>query len=265
MEKAKVFMLYSSSKGNSAYIKYGRDEFLIDCGASAKAIEASLNQIGTGLKNISAIFITHEHSDHIKGLQTITKHFEMPVFAPSNSCEYISERVDFGTRLIPISTGDVIELCDTALCPIPTPHDSRGSVGFRIRAGEEKIGYFTDIGHLSEGVLRGLSGCRRVVIESNHDIQMLEEGPYPYHLKQRILGATGHLSNERCANLLPHLVKYGAESFMLAHLSQENNHPEIAYRESFNSLTESGFKVNTENDEGIRLRVAPVSGVLELV
>ncbi len=265
MDKAKFFMLFSSSKGNSAYIKYGKDEILIDCGASARAIEGSLNQIGTSLKNISAIFITHEHGDHIKGLQTITKHFEMPVFAPKDSCDYLAERVDINTRVIPLLKGDVIDLCNLSLCPVPTPHDSRGSCGFRIKTGDELMGYFTDIGHLSEWVLRGLSGCNRVVIESNHDIDMLKYGDYPDHLKQRILSNFGHLSNAVCANLLPHLVNHGTRSFMLAHLSQENNRPEIAYKESFCSLTEKGFKVNSSDDDSLRLKVAPVCSVSELI
>lgn len=265
MDKAKVYMLYSSSKGNSVYIKYKNDEFLIDCGVSAKSIEISLKHLGTSLANLDAIFITHEHSDHIKGLQTIVKHFDMPIYAPKNSCDYIAEHNFLGTeRLNPISMGDVIELCDTALCPISTPHDARGSVGYRIRTGEEKIGYFTDIGHLSEGVLRGLSGCRRVVIESNHDIDMLKGGSYPYMLKRRILGDMGHLSNEMCAKLLPHLAKHGTKSFMLAHLSEENNLPEIALRESLVSLTENGYCVNDESDGSLRLSVAPARGICEL-
>ncbi len=265
MEQAKIYMLYSSSKGNTAYVKYGRDEFLIDCGVSAKMIETALNQIGTGLKNISAVFITHEHSDHIKGLATITKYFGMPIYAPANCCEYLIQNAPYCGYVNPLTTGDVVELKDTAICPIVTPHDARGSVGFRIRAGEEKLGYFTDIGHLSEGVLRGLSGCRRVVIESNHDVEMLKSGPYPYPLKQRILGDMGHLSNELCAKLLPHLAAFGTEAFMLAHLSEENNRPAIAYEASMAALLSGGYRVNDDNAGSLRLRVAPKSGVLELI
>lgn len=264
MENAKIYMLFSSSKGNSAYIKYGRDEILIDCGASARAIDNALKTLGTSLKNISAILITHEHGDHIKGLPIISKYYSMPIYAPSACCDYLAENINGSHRLHALPVGDAIELRDSAVCAIPTPHDSRGSVGFRIRAGEEKIGYFTDIGHLSEGVLRGLSGCRRVVIESNHDIDMLRHGDYPYSLKQRILGAKGHLSNELCAKLLPHLVNHGAESFMLAHLSEENNHPDIAYRESYRALTESGIEVDTDFPTAVRLNVAPVCGIKEL-
>ena len=265
MEQAKIYMLYSSSKGNTAYVKHGRDEFLIDCGVSAKMIETALNQIGTGLKNISAIFITHEHGDHIKGLPTITKYFGMPVYAPLNCVDYLLENAPYCGYVNPLTTGNAVELKDTAICPIATPHDARGSVGFRIRAGEEKIGYFTDIGHLSEGVLRGLSGCRRVVIESNHDIEMLKNGSYPYSLKQRILGDMGHLSNQLCAKLLPHLAAFGTESFMLAHLSEENNTPAAAYEESLAALLTNGYKVNQNDSDSLRLRVAPKCGVLELI
>ncbi len=264
MENAKIYMLFSSSKGNAAYIKHGRDEILIDCGVSARAIDNSLKTLGTSLKNISAVFITHEHGDHIRGLPIISKYHGMPIYAPNACCEYLSENINGAHRLHPLPIGEAVELRDSAVCAIPTPHDSRGSVGFRIRAGEEKIGYFTDIGHLSEGVLRGLSGCKRVVIESNHDIDMLRHGSYPYSLKQRILGAKGHLSNELCAKLLPHLVHHGAESFMLAHLSEENNLPELAYRESYRSLVDNGIEVETGYPSSVRLNVAPVCGIKEL-
>lgn len=264
MNEAKVYTLFSSSKGNCTYIKYGRDEILIDCGVSARSIEHALKQLGTSLANINAIFITHEHSDHISGLGTITKYYDVPVCAPEGCCEFIIERIPHNISLFPLHSGKAEELKDLALCPIATPHDARGSVGFRIRAGEEKIGYFTDIGHLSEGVLRGLSECRRVVIESNHDIEMLKTGPYPYPLKQRILGEMGHLSNALCAKLLPHLANHGTEAFVLAHLSEENNRAEIAYNESLASLNESGFSVNREEKRSLRLAVAPACGICEL-
>lgn len=276
MSEAKIYTLFSSSKGNSAYIKYGRDEFLIDCGASARAIETALKTVGSSLSNIKAIFITHEHSDHIRGLSTVCKYFGIPVFAPEASLDYIGSHIVCAADLRGLRSGKAVELFDTAVCPVATPHDAIASVGFRIRAGDELIGYYTDIGHLSENVLRGLSGCRRVVIESNHDIEMLKNGRYPYPLKQRILGERGHLSNKACASLLPHLASHGAESFVLAHLSEENNRPEKAFRESFVSLLEKGFTVNGEHIADasgsecrgeiteLRLRVASACGVTEL-
>lgn len=265
MEQAKVFTLFSSSKGNCTYLKYGRDEFLIDCGASARAIDTALKTLGTGLANINAVLITHEHSDHIRGLSTISKYFSMPIYAPEKCCEFLSGCMPCGKEPLPLVSGSAVELKSTAFCPISTPHDAKGSVGFRIRAGEEKIGYFTDIGHLSEGVLRGLSGCKRVVIESNHDVEMLKNGSYPYPLKQRILGDFGHLSNAMCAKLLPHLVRYGCESVVLAHLSEENNTPETAFCASKESLNANGFSVNLDSDDSVRLGVARVCGITELV
>ncbi len=263
MSEARIYVLFSSSKGNSAYIKHKNDEFLIDCGASARAIEDSLKALGTSIANLNGIFLTHEHSDHIRGLGTILKHFDVPVYAPETSCDYL-EQQGYERAFRPLQSGKAVALGDTALCPIPTPHDARGSVGFRILAGEEKIGYFTDIGHLSEGVLRGMAGCRRIVIESNHDIEMLKNGPYPYVLQKRILGDFGHLSNELCARLLPHLASHGTESFVLAHLSEENNRPELAFRESETALVSKGFTINTKNSD-VRLAVAPPRGTVELI
>ena len=262
MDKARVYMLFSSSKGNCAYIKYGKDEILIDCGASARAIDLALKSLGTSLCNINAVFITHEHSDHIRGLNAISKHCGAKIYAPEGCCDYVSTYMHNSKRPISLLPNTPISLNDLAICPISTPHDARGSVGFRILAGEERIGYFTDIGHLSEGLLRGLAGCERIVIESNHDIEMLKNGSYPYSLKQRILGATGHLSNEMCAKLLPHLARHGSKSFMLAHLSEENNTPEIAFDECHCALTEAGFSVG---EGGINLAVAPVNEVAELI
>ena len=171
MDKAKVYMLFSSSKGNCAYIKYGRDEILIDCGVSARSIEHSLKSLGSNLSNINAVFITHEHSDHIRGLNAVSKHCNAKVYAPEGCLDYVATYMHNSKRPQPLASNSPITLNDLAVCPIPTPHDARGSVGFRILAGEERIGYFTDIGHLSEGLLRALAGCERVVIESNHDIE----------------------------------------------------------------------------------------------
>ncbi|MBQ3231095.1 MAG: MBL fold metallo-hydrolase [Clostridia bacterium] len=276
MSEAKIYTLFSSSKGNCAYIKHGRDEFLIDCGASARAIENALAMVGSSLADIKAIFITHEHSDHIRGLSTVCKYFGTPVYAPSSSLCYIDSHIACAADLRELKSGCAVELFDSAVCPVATPHDALSSVGFRIRVGNEIIGYYTDIGHLSEGVLRGLAGCRRVVIESNHDIEMLKNGRYPYSLKQRILGDRGHLSNRACASLLPHLARHGTESFVLAHLSEENNRPETAFRESFVALLEKGFTVNGERItdapepdcvgeiKELRLRVASPCGITEL-
>lgn len=279
--QARFLTLFSSSKGNAAYIKYGRDEILIDCGVSAVMIERALRSVGSSLANISALFITHEHGDHIRGLPVICRKVGMPVFAPVNSCAYLEPSVaNAKSRLHPLVSLQPVELFDTVVCPIKTPHDSLDSCGFRIKAGDEKLGYFTDIGHLSENILRGLSGCRRVVIESNHDIEMLKRGSYPAALKRRILGENGHLSNDACSKLLPHLAEHGTESVALAHLSEENNRPLVALAAAFSALDSAGVLALTAEREPVadifgqdpvispaasmKVQVAPTCGAIEL-
>lgn len=280
--QARFLTLFSSSKGNAAYIKYGRDEILIDCGVSARSLDAALKSAGSSLTSISAMFLTHEHGDHIRGLAVAAKRVGFPIYAPEGCCEAIAPLIaNAGQRLIPLRDLVPVSLFDTVICPVRTPHDSNDSCGFRIKAGEEKLGYFTDIGHLSENVLRGLSGCRRVVVESNHDTTMLKNGPYPAPLKARILGERGHLSNESCSRLLPHLAAHGTESIVLAHLSEENNRPLIALAAAFAGLDEAGYGVVGANgapvadllgvtprtvspEKTVVLQVAPVCGTAEL-
>ena len=279
MEQARFVTLFSSSKGNAAYIKYGRDEILIDCGVSARMLERALKLLGTSLASITALFITHEHGDHIRGLETICARTGFPVYAPEKSCAYL-EPSTAGSRLRPMKPLHPAELADLVVCPVKTPHDSLDSCGFRINAGGEKLGYFTDIGCLTESVLRGVSGCRRVVFESNHDIGMLKNGSYPPFLKKRILGDRGHLSNDLCARLLPHLVAHGTESISLAHLSEQNNRPLLALSAAEASLSAAGItafgadgtpvalalgREETGSGEAkVRLQVSPVCGIAEL-
>ena len=281
MEQARFFTLFSSSKGNAAYIKYGRDEILIDCGVSAKMLERALNLLGTSLTSVSALFLTHEHGDHIRGLEAVCARIGFPVYAPKNCCAYLEPSITGAeTRLHAMEPLQPVELFDLVVCPVKTPHDSLDSCGFRINAGGEKLGYFTDIGCLTEDVLRGVSGCRRVVFESNHDVEMLKRGSYPPYLKKRILGDRGHLSNELCSKLLPHLVSHGTESVSLAHLSEQNNRPQIALAAAEASLSASGVaaygadgtpvalalgrEVNAAFDAKVKLQVSPTCGIAEV-
>lgn len=234
---AEVYQLFSSSKGNCCLVKNKSDVFLIDAGVSAKRIEAALGQVGIAPEEIKAIFITHEHSDHIKGLETLSRRYGMDIYAPTGCFEGILACAPAAfPRLKPNDHGNLTCLENTRIYTVRTPHDACASVGFRMELEGEIMAYFTDIGHLSSEILRAMSGCRRVVIESNHDIERLKAGPYPYPLKRRILGPYGHLSNFDCAALLPHLVHYGTERIVLAHLSEENNTPEMAYQESARRL-----------------------------
>ena len=226
---AEVYSLFSSSKGNSCLVKNGADLFLIDAGVSAKRIRAAMQSCGFAPEQLRAIFITHEHSDHIGGLDTLCKQVGVPVYIPSPCYEYIRHKAPSAEPFLRVNDpGNVVELSQTRVLAVQTPHDACGSVGFRIDLSGEIMAYFTDIGHLSQKVVSAMSGCARVVIESNHDLSMLWNGGYPELLKQRIAGEYGHLSNESCAKLLAHLPDYGTKRVLLAHLSEENNTPGLA-------------------------------------
>ncbi len=231
--RAEIYVLFSSSKGNCCLVKNGADVFLIDAGASAKRIFAAIGAVGVSPSDLRAVFLTHEHSDHIAGLNTLVKTCRIPVFAPSGCFDALRRACPDAVPFL--HTNDphtVVELENTRVYAVRTPHDAAASVGFRMELGEECFGYFTDIGHLSADVLHALSGCRRVVLESNHDPDMLKYGPYPASLKRRIASPYGHLSNTDCAALLPHLADYGTQRVVLAHLSEHNNTPEKARAES---------------------------------
>lgn len=262
-----AYMLFSSSKGNTAYLKCGSDEILIDAGVSARRICNALKDIGTSIKNIKAIFITHEHNDHIKGLQTLSKHYEIPIYAPYLSAKHISKNLPSTAPFLKENDdGSYVDFDNIRIHTIGTPHDSLASVGFKIDMGEKTFGYATDIGYLSENVEKMLLGCNYVVIESNHDIDMLKQGDYPYFLKNRILGRKGHLSNSACARFLPQLVKQGAENIVLAHLSENNNRPQIAYGESKGRLASNGIKVCINGCSGdVNLSVAKPDSAVKII
>ena len=259
----KAYTLFSSSSGNCFYLKDGEDEILIDVGASCKAISDSLRSLGTSLDNIKAIFITHEHSDHIKGLETICKKYDIPVYCTVDTARYIcSVNVPARTKIKLMEPRSEVKIGSLTVKSAKTPHDSAQSVCYRISlASGSELGYATDIGCLTEEVVDTLCGCRYVVIESNHDKTMLKSGSYPLSLKARILGSHGHLSNDDCSRFLPALVNFGCESIILAHLSKENNTPELAYSSAKEWLERAGYRVG----EAVRLDVAKVNAPVSLI
>lgn len=245
MKKVKIYTLYSGSGGNSAFVRVGDTAILIDAGRNAKALCGCLSSIGEEMASICAIFITHEHSDHISALEVVAKRNEIPIYMTRQSAVKISQESAVRKRMI---EKDVIfseEIGDIRIRSFRTSHDSLMSVGYRIEYEDEgvvhAIGYATDIGYVSDDVREALIGCEAVVIESNHDVDMLMRGPYPADLKRRVRSSHGHLSNADCAEFALDLVKNGTRAIMLAHLSRENNEPEIAFDEVANAI--SGFDV----------------------
>lgn len=233
MRDVRVISLYSGSTGNSFAICAGEDCILIDAGKNAKQLCASLASANIPFESVRAIFLTHEHNDHIAALSVFLKKHPIPVHLPMG-CVY---KLVGDPAIAPHLCAHPPIYEETIGCmtvtSFPTPHDSRASVGYRIEIdsgnGIYRVGYATDIGYVSRDVESGLLGCDAVVLESNHDEEMLIEGIYPDHLKQRILSRRGHLSNPDSAVFASRLCASGTKSLMLAHLSQENNTPDTAY------------------------------------
>lgn len=239
----KCIPLFSGSSGNSTYVSCDGEEFLIDAGVSCKALSCALESIGTSLGNIRGIFVTHEHIDHIKGLEIISKKFAIPVYMNTSSAKYIycTEGHEYLRSVLNIlDPTESFKSENTKVDVFKTPHDSWGSVCYRITDGSDSMGLATDIGYVTKGIAAALMGCRTVVIESNHDIDMLKNGPYPKSLQNRILSRSGHLSNEDCARFLPYLAQSGTKSIFLAHLSKENNLPALAYESASAALKDYG-------------------------
>lgn len=250
----KCVPLFSGSSGNSTYISCDGEQFLVDAGVSCKALEEALKGIGTSFFDIRGIFVTHEHSDHIKGLEIISKKYGIPVYMNTNSAKYIYCTDGFDNLRKALILADHTECIKTENAKFDifrTPHDSWGSVCYRVTdASGDAFGLATDIGYVTKGIGSALLGCRQVVIESNHDVDMLRGGPYPIYLQNRILSNTGHLSNADCARFLPYLAESGAEKIFLAHLSKENNHPALALECAKNALKEfEGVEIEVCNEK----------------
>ena len=248
-EPVRIVTLYSGSGGNCTYIKFLDTAILIDAGKSARTLCNSLREIGSDIGEIDAIFITHDHHDHVSALEVLAKKNNVPIHMTERSAVIFDRdpAAPIHSRLIrhdPLFSVEVGRFTVTSFC---TPHDSRMSVGYRIAfsfEGEEyAVGLATDIGYVSEEIREGLRGCLAVVLESNHDEMMLMEGPYPYDLKKRIRSRRGHLSNRESASFAAELAQTGTRAFLLAHLSEENNEPELALDEAQSALSGLGCTV----------------------
>ena len=241
---ARFCPLFSSSSGNCTYIGGAGGAVLIDAGRSARQIVLALEDMGTDISQIQAVFVTHEHSDHVKGLRVLASKYNLKVYTSKGTLDALEQMNILNNKfLAEIIPEDGIEIAGMEIHSFRTSHDCNESVGYVIHmADDRKIAIATDLGYMSDEVMDAVSGCDLVMIESNHDVRMLENGPYPYYLKRRILSNKGHLSNDSCANVLPELVKSGTTRFVLAHLSQHNNYPELAYQTSMSALSAAGAK-----------------------
>ena len=247
----RIATLYSGSRGNSVFVESGDTRILIDAGKNARALCRALLDIGSDIDQIQAIFITHEHCDHVSALEVISKKHLIPIHIAEQSAKKFDRDPSafIHKNLVRHSDPEYqIRVGNILVSSFRTPHDSAMSVGYRLDIealdGVRSIGVATDIGYVTRGICHSLEGCESVVLESNHDEDMLRDGPYPYELKLRILSNKGHLSNKASAAFGAHLASHGTRSFILAHLSEENNTPDTAYDEFISAIADDTVSVS---------------------
>ena len=249
MASYRICTLFSGSKGNCTYIETPAAKILIDMGKNCKAVTAALAEIGVSPDALDAVFITHEHRDHIDALAVFCKHHPLPIHVQRASAERIYQNAPHLGELLhvyPDAASCHVQVGDVTVQAFRTPHDSRASVGYRITMDGEvptHLAYATDIGHVTDEIMQNLLGCESVVLESNHDPDMLMDGPYPYDLKLRISGKKGHLPNEECAAVAAQLYASGTKNILLAHLSEQNNTPRLAFHETFCAIGDKDFNL----------------------
>ena len=220
----RVLSVGSGSSGNCFYLEINGKKLMIDVGLPCRTIRAALHSVGTDLGDLDAVLISHTHSDHIRGLDVCRKYITCPVYTSE-----LSRNRLFCFDPVPLPGDRPYELCEgITVSTFETSHDCPGSIGFRFDYDGESFGYATDLGCVTPHIREMLTGCKSIVLESNHDMEMLKNGPYPFVLKRRILSENGHLSNEDCAEAAAFFARNGTRCIFLAHLSKENNDPQVA-------------------------------------
>lgn len=238
---AKAVPLFSGSKGNSYFIGAKGEGVLIDAGKNCRQLELALDLNSVDIRQIGAVFITHEHTDHCSALRVFAKKYDLDIYASTGTLNALRDKLDPRAKIHVIENEAAVG--NMLIQRIDTPHDAAESCCYRVIAADGKSAVVaTDMGCMTEGVRQAAKNSNFVVIESNHDVEMLRTGPYPYYLKKRILSDRGHLSNDACSVELAQLVSGGACRLMLGHLSEQNNTPAVALRASVAELERAGMK-----------------------
>ena len=244
--------LYSGSSGNCSLVQSNDTKILIDAGVSAKKISESLENLNINPTDIDGILVTHEHQDHVKGLGTFSKKYNIPIFANKETWKAMqNQREKIDENNIKFFNFEKFNIGNLEINPFSIPHDAANPCGFNILDGKKKISIATDIGHITNDILENLAKSSFLLLESNYDSEVLKCSPYPYMLKQRISGPLGHLSNNTAGKTISYLAHLGLNNVMLGHLSKENNFPELAYKTVVEELIQ-----NKINENNIRLAVA---------
>lgn len=238
--------LYSGSTGNSSIVQSNKTKILVDVGESAKKIAEALASINVDPFSINAILITHEHSDHVKGLAVFSKKYNVPVYANVetwNAMQKYKEKLN--EENIKTFTYNKFKIGDIEVNPFPIPHDAANPCGFNLFHDNKKMSIATDIGHMSKEIITNLSDSSFLLLEANYEPEILKCSSYPYMLKERIKGPNGHLSNSDAGKTISYLVDHGLNQVMLGHLSKENNFPELAYKTVVEELIEHNYDENS--------------------
>lgn len=235
-------VLASGSKGNACYIETENTRLLIDAGLSCRELIKRMELVGLEASRLDAIIITHEHSDHIKGVGPISRKFNSTVYSNSSTINRCIKTL--GNTIIndQLQTGVSLKINDITVETFAKDHDAIDPIGLTVSSNGSRLGILTDVGMSTPQLEDMLQGCTGVLLEFNHDVEMLEDGPYPYYLKKRIKGSTGHLSNEQAGMLLKKLSHKRLNHVVLAHLSEVNNTPEKALAKARESLSECNME-----------------------
>lgn len=243
----------SGSGGNCALVSCGDKYILVDVGISLRRIKTCLGLRGLSLNDISAVLLTHEHSDHICALPMLEKYTDIPVICSGGTARSIMAKGKWsGKNLTETSAGETLDVCGVAVRAFATSHDAAESLGYAFEYEYKKAAVVTDLGRITDEVREAADGVSAILLEANHDVDMLRVGPYPWHLQQRILGPNGHLSNETSGQFALELTEQGVKHIMLAHLSRENNTPRLAYKTVADILISGGVEPGS-----LKLTVAP--------
>ena len=243
---AEFCSLYSGSRGNVLFVKDGDTRILIDAGMSTKKIVAALDEIGEDASRLNAVLISHEHKDHIQGVKVFFKKYGIPVYANRSTWEKIEE---FTQGVIPegekryFCADEEFRINDIIVRPFSISHDAADPVGFNFFVGDKKITTATDLGYISKDIVTALDASDFIFLESNHDKNMLKMGAYPWPLKKRIAGKEGHLSNDVASKAVAYFASRGTGKFMLGHLSENNNFPELVYQSVKNEVEARGIQI----------------------
>ncbi len=255
----KFCSLASGSSGNCEYIETDKIRILIDAGLSGIKIQNALKSIDVDPNSIDCILVTHEHKDHTKGVGILSRRFDLPIYANEGTWRNMEQDIGCidSKNIKIIKTNSEFEIENLGVLPFSIHHDAQDPVGYCFYHEDKKISIVTDTGYVCDNIKNIIKNSDLMMIESNHDIEMLKVGKYPWFLKKRILGDCGHLSNNAAGELIADIFSGNNEIVLLSHLSKENNFPELAYQTVANVLDERGINVNNDIQLGLTSRHCP--------